>query len=124
MTRDEVRALLFALPGVEDGTSYGEPSFRISGGKAAGRFLTWLRPQLDDSLVVHLDSFDERELLIAMDPATFHFTDHYRDHPIVLARIATVDPEWLRVMMARRWRKAAPKSLSRAHPLLPGEEAA
>jgi hypothetical protein len=123
MTRDEVRALLIALPGVEDGISYGEPSFRI-GGKVAGKFLTWLRPQFDDSIVVHLDSFDERELLIEMDPATFHFTDHYRDHPIVLARIASVDPVWLKVMMARRWRKAAPKSLSKAHPVLPGEEPA
>jgi hypothetical protein len=119
VTRDEVRALLFALPGVEDGTSYGEPSFKV-----AGKFLTWLRPQLDDSIVVHLDSFDERELLIEMEPATFHFTDHYRDHPIVLARIATVDPAWLGVMMARRWRKAAPRSLSKAHPAIPGEDGA
>jgi hypothetical protein len=116
MTRDELRALLFALPGVEDGTSYGEPSFKV-----AGKFLTWLRPQLDDSLVVHLDSLDERELLIEMDPATFHVTDHYRGHPLVLARIASVDPQWLRVMMARRWRRAAPKSLQKAHSTLPGE---
>ena len=116
MTEAEVRNLLLALPGVEDGTSYGEPSFRV-----AGRFLTWMRPHLDDSLVVHLDSVDERELLIEMDPATFHFTDHYRDHPLVLARIATVDPVWLRAMMARRWRKAAPKTLQKAHPVLPGE---
>jgi hypothetical protein len=116
MTHAELRALLFALPGVEDGTSYGEASFKV-----AGKFLTWIRPQLDDSVVVHLDSLDERELLIEMDPATFHFTDHYRDHPLVLARIASVDPAWLRVMLARRWRKQAPKSLSKAHPIVPGE---
>lgn len=106
MTHDELRALLFSFPGVEDGVSYGEPSFKV-----AGKFLTWIRPQLDDSIVVHLDNLDERDLLIEMDPATFHFTDHYRDHALVLARIATVDPVWLKAMLERRWRKAAPKRL-------------
>lgn len=106
MTHDEVRALLLSFPGVEDGVSYGEPSFKV-----AGNFFTWMRPALDDSIVVHLNNLDERELLIEMDPSTFHFTDHYRDHAIVLARIATVDPVWLKTMMERRWRKVAPRRL-------------
>lgn len=66
MTHDDVRALLLSFPGVEDGVSYGEPSFKV-----AGKFFTWMRPALDDSIVVHLDNLDERELLIEMDPATF-----------------------------------------------------
>ncbi|MDO1558786.1 MmcQ/YjbR family DNA-binding protein [Brevundimonas sp. 2R-24] len=111
MTRDEVAALILSFPGAEASTSYGEPSFKIQ-----GKFFTWLRPKLDQSLVVHLDSIDERELLIEMDPETFHFTDHYRDHPLVLARIATVDPAWLKVMLTRRWRKVAPARLRKAHP--------
>jgi hypothetical protein len=110
MTHDEVRALLLSFPSVEDGVSYGEPSFKV-----AGRFFTWMRPALDDSIVVHLDNLDERELLIEMDPTTFHFTDHYRDHPIVLARIATVDPAWLKAALMKRWRKAAPKRLIKAY---------
>lgn len=116
MTRDQVRTLILSFPEVEDAVSYGEASFKV-----AGKFFTWLRPKLDDSIVVHLANLDERELLIEMDPATFHFTDHYRDHPLVLARIATVDPRWLTVMLARRWREAAPKAVSRRHPVLPGE---
>jgi len=110
MTHEELRALVFAFPGVEDGASYGEPSFKV-----AGRFFTWLRPRLDDSIVVHLDTFDERDLLIEMEPATFHYTDHYRDHPIVLARVATVDPAWLRAALEKRWRKVAPRRLVREY---------
>lgn len=110
MTHDEVRALLLSFPGVEDGVSYGEPSFKV-----AGKFFTWLRPKLDDSIVVHLDNLDERELLIAMDPAAFLFIDHYRDYPIVLARIAAVDPVWLKAALEKRWRKVAPKRLVRAY---------
>lgn len=111
MTQDEVRQILFSLPGVEDGLTYGEPSFKVQ-----GRFLTWFRPQLDDSVVVHLETFDERDLLIEQDSRTFHFTDHYRNHPIVLARLATVDPDWLRAVLERRWRKVAPRRLSRLYP--------
>ena len=111
MTKNEVEALILSFPEVERSTSYGEPSFKVQ-----GKFFTWLRPHLDDSVVVHLTSLDERELLIEMDPATFHFTDHYRDHPIVLARIASADPAWLRTMLGRRWLHLAPKRLARAHP--------
>ncbi|WP_426022721.1 MmcQ/YjbR family DNA-binding protein [Brevundimonas sp. PWP3-1b1] len=109
MTHDEVRALLFSFPGMEDGVSYGEPSFKV-----AGKFFTWMRPALDDSIVVHLNTLDEREMLIEMDPATFHFTDHYRDYPIVLARLASVDPAWLRAALEKRWRKVAPKRMVKA----------
>ena len=109
MTHDEVRALLFSFPGVEDGVSYGEPSFKV-----AGKFFTWMRPALDDSIVVHLNTLDEREMLIEMDPATFHFTGHYRDYPIVLARLASVDPAWLRAALEKRWRKVAPKRMVKA----------
>ena len=109
MTHDEVRALLFSFPGVEDGVSYGEPSFKV-----AGKFFTWLRPRLDDSIVVHLNTLDEREMLIEMDSATFHFTDHYRDYPIVLARLGSVDPAWLRAALEKRWRKVAPKRMVKA----------
>ena len=56
MTVDEVRALILSFPGVEDAVSYGEPSFKVG-----GKFFTWLRPRLDDSIVVHLDKLDERE---------------------------------------------------------------
>lgn len=108
MTRDEVRALILAFPGTEDAVTHGEPSFKV-----AGKFFTWLRPALDDSVVVHLDSLDERELLIEMDPATFHLTDHYRNHPIVLARLASVDPQWLQVMLQRRWMKVAPRRIAK-----------
>ena len=52
MTHDEVRALLLSFPGVEDGVSYGEPSFKV-----AGKFFTWMRPALD-GFAAALDAVD------------------------------------------------------------------
>lgn len=111
MTREEVHALITALPLVEEGTSWGMPSY-----KAAGKFLTRIRAE-DDSLVVYLDSIDERDMLIDAEPDTFHLTDHYRSYPIVLARVASVDPEWLKVRLTARWRRLVPARARKAHSL-------
>lgn len=110
MTRDGVHTLIMSLPEVEEGTSWGYPSY-----KAAGKFLTRIRNE-DDSVVVYLDSLDERELLIEAEPATFHLTDHYRGYPIVLARVASVDPAWLRARLIQRWRRLVPARTRKAHP--------
>ena len=50
-------------------------------------------------------------MLIEAEPATFHFTEHYRNYPIVLARIDSLDPGSLRSFLERRWRKIAPNTL-------------
>lgn len=107
MTRAEVEALILALPETTLGSAYGMPAYRT-----AGKFLTRIRDE-DDSIVIHLDSFDERDLLIEMDPQTFFFTDHYRNHAMVLARLASVDPSWLKAMIGKRWRRIAPRTLVR-----------
>ena len=108
MTRDEIRDLVLSLPETEEGTSYGLPSF-----KACGKFLTRIRAE-DDSLVVYVDSLDERDMLMEVEPETFHLTDHYRNDPIVLARIGAVDPAWLRAKLTARWRQVAPQRLRKA----------
>ena len=108
MTREEIRALVLALPETEEGTSYGYPSF-----KAGGKFLTRVRDE-DDSIVVYVPSIDERDMLIEAEPATFHLTDHYRSYPIVLARIATVDPDWLQASLTRRCRRGVSKKSVKA----------
>jgi hypothetical protein len=109
MTPAELRALVLTFPETETGTSYGRPSF-----KAAGKFFTRIRPE-DDSVVVYVDSLDHRDMLMQAEPATFHITDHYRGYPIVLARLATVDPMWLRKTLEKRWLKLVPKRVSKAY---------
>jgi hypothetical protein len=108
VTAAELHALVLSFPGVEEGTSYGRPSYKVK-----GKFLTRLREE-DQSVVLQEVGFDEREMLIEADPETFHFTEHYRNYPIVLARIATLDPASLRGFLERRWRRIAPKALVRA----------
>jgi hypothetical protein len=107
MTADEMHAIVMAFPAVEEGTSYGRPAYKV-----AAKLLTRLRDE-DASVVLQEVGFDEREMLIEAEPATFHFTEHYRNYPIVLARIESLDPEAFRGFLERRWRKVAPKTLVR-----------
>jgi len=108
MTADEMKAIVLAFPGAEEGTSYGYPSFKLN-----GKFFTRLRAE-DQSMVLSDVPFDEREMLVEAAPDTFHFTAHYKDYPTVLARIATLDPGSLRGFLERRFRKIAKKSVVKA----------
>lgn len=107
MTPVDLQNLALSFPETEVGTSYGMASF-----KAAGKFFTRLRPE-DDSVVVYVDSLDHRDMLTEAEPETFHITGHYRGYPIVLARLATVDPVWLRKTLEARWLKIVPKRVSK-----------
>ncbi len=109
MTPEEFKALCLSFPEVEAGTSYGRPSF-----KAFGRFMTRLREE-DGSVVIGCVDFDEREMLCEAEPDTFFFTDHYRNYPIVLARLAKMDADRLRSLLTRQWRKNAPKRWLKVH---------
>ena len=109
MTEAEMRDICLSFPGVTEGTSYGRPSFLVN-----KKFFTRLRRE-DDSVVIMGVGFDEREMLMEAEPATFHFTAHYKDYPCVLARIATLHPGSFRVFLERRWRKIAPKAAVKAH---------
>jgi len=108
MTEDEMRQIALSFPGAEEGLSYGRPSFKVN-----GKFLTRLRHE-DNSMVLLEVSFDEREMLIEAEPATFHFTPHYKDYPSVLARLETLHPGSLRAFLERRFRKIAKKSVVKA----------
>jgi hypothetical protein len=105
MTPEEVREIVLAFPGAEEGVSYGQPSFKVN-----GKFFTRLRRE-DQSMVLLDISHDEREMLMEAKPGTFHITPHYKDYPSVLARIETLHPGSLHNFLDRRWRKIAPKKL-------------
>ena len=105
MTLEEMRQIVLSFPGVEEGSSYGRPAFLVN-----KKFFTRLRRE-DGSLVLLDISFDEREMLMEAEPKTFFITDHYKNSAAVLARMERADAKTVEGMLARRWRKIAPKKL-------------
>ena len=102
------RRIALSFPGAEEKPSYGKPAIFI-----LKKFFTRLRAE-DNSLVLAVSSIDERDMLIEAEPALFHITDHYRDYPMVLARLERLDAATLKAMLARRWRELYPKKLLKA----------
>jgi hypothetical protein len=102
---DNLKALALALdlPGVQEAAS-GNPAL-----KAHGKLWVWWSPH-EDAPVFKVP-FEERDFLIEVDPDTFFFTPHYRNHPMVLVRPDKLDPNWARANLIKVWRAQAPKRL-------------
>lgn len=105
VTKAAFRKLALSFPEAHEKLSYGQPAIFI-----AKRFFTRLRSE-DNAIVLFVDTIDERDMLLEADPETFFITDHYRNYPYLLARIAVIDIETLRGMLERQWRRIAPKKL-------------
>lgn len=108
VTFETVRQLALALPGVEEGTSYGTPAFRC-GGRILARF-----HQDGESLVLKVE-YAAHEVLMGSQPETFYVTDHYRCYPLMLVRLSSVDLGLLRSLIEDAWRNLAPSRAIAAH---------
>src|SRR5437899_1899733 len=97
----EVQRMLRKLPDVVEGRSYGMPSFLLN-----GRFLARFRDG-DTVLVVQLATIGERDVLMELDPRAFFFTEHYRNYPAVLVRLAEVARPLLIDVVTEAWRHVA-----------------
>jgi hypothetical protein len=103
----EAQALLLALPNVVQGRSYGMPSFLLN-----SRFLARFRDD-ETVLVLQLATIAEREVLMELDPRAFYFTEHYRNYPAVLVRLADVAAPLLSDVVTESWRHVSALPLRR-----------
>jgi len=104
VTFDLIRELALALPGVDEGTSYGTAALRVK-----GKFMARLKE--DGESVVFRVGFDERELLMQTKPGVFYITDHYLGYPAVLLRMSNASKKEAADIVEMSWRFVAPKKL-------------
>ena len=105
VTAAQLKKIALSFPEASEKSSYGKPAFAV--GK---KFFTRWRDE-ENSIVLIVDSIDERDMLLEADPKTFFITDHYKDYPSVLVRMERITQDELCAMLERRWRKIAPKKL-------------
>ena len=106
----DARRLLLRLPHVSEGRSYGMPSFLLN-----GRFLARFRDH-DTVLVLQLGTISERDVLMQLDPRTFFFTEHYRDYPAILIRLAEAPRSLFADVVTESWRRLAAMPPARRRP--------
>jgi len=76
---------------------YGSPALKL--GKRLVACLAIHRSAEPGALVVRTD-FEQRAALLGDDPETYFVTDHYAKHPVVLVRLARVQHDQLRDLLA------------------------
>jgi hypothetical protein len=105
-TIDDVRRLALALPQAEEKPSFnGTAGFRAGGGRLFAR-----EREDGESIALRVDP-GERDLLLASEPDVFYITDHYRNYPYVVVRLANVELDELEELLTDAWRSIAPKRL-------------
>ncbi len=113
VTAAQLKKIALSFPEANEKPSYGKPAFFI-----AKKFFTRFRAE-DNSIVLVVDSMDTREMMLELDPKTYHITPHYQDYPSVLVRMERISVEELRIMLERRWKQIAPKKLVKERDMPP-----
>jgi hypothetical protein len=94
------RKIALSLGDVEEVMSYGTPGFKMK-----GQLFARLH-QDGESLVLRVD-FEQREALMAHDPATYYITDHYLNYQWILVSLSRVHPDALDDLLRGASRLAA-----------------
>ncbi|PZG15410.1 MmcQ/YjbR family DNA-binding protein [Nonomuraea aridisoli] len=106
VTEEDVRRLALALPETAEKPMYGTPAFYVR-----GKWFARIREE-GDLLVLPVASQEEKDGLVAAEPAKFRTMPHYDGHAIVLVRFGAVDAEEMGELLADAWRLRAPRRLA------------
>ena len=114
----DVRRIALSLPETEEAPNRFAFSVRNKG-KPKGFVWVWMervaprkaRVPQPNVIAVRVASLDDKEFLLALDPAKFFTEPHYNGFPAVLVRLPAVTARELRTIITDAWRCQAPKDL-------------
>ena len=119
-TQADVRRIALSFPGAEEAN--GRFAFEVRNkGKLKGFAWVWMervnpkKPRVPNPAVVavRVPNLNDKDLLIATEPAKFFTEPHYNGFPAVLVRLNAVTVSDLRPLLAEAWRCQAPKELTK-----------
>ena len=118
-TQADVRRIALSLPETEEAPNHFAFSVRNKG-KPKGFAWVWLervepkkaRVPQPKVIAVRVASLDDKEFLLALNPAKFFTEPHYNGYPAVLVRLPAVTARELRPIITEAWRCIAPKDLA------------
>lgn len=117
-TQADVRRIALSLPETEEAPNHFAFSVRNKG-KLKGFVWVWmervdpkkarvLQPKV---IAIRVASLDDKDVLLALDPAKFFTEPHYSGFPAVLVRLPAVTGPELKPLITEAWRCQAPKNL-------------
>jgi hypothetical protein len=110
ITFDTVREVALTLPDVVESTMYGSPALKVRGNLLA---CVPANKSVEPNCAVFRIDRDLRVALVKTKPEIYYITDHYADHPTVLARLSRMGPKELRDILGLAWSFACSKKPAR-----------
>jgi len=119
-TQADVRRIALSLPDTVEAKDHFAFSV-MNRGKAKGYAWAWnerihpKKPRVPNPAVVavRVPNLNDKDLLIATEPAKYFTEPHYNGFPAVLVRLNAVTVSDLRPLLAEAWRCQAPKELTK-----------
>ena len=78
-----------------------------------GQFLTKVHDE-EDAMTLRVSSMEMRDMMLEAEPKLFYITDHYRNFPFILARLAALTPKLLQQILVGRAAQLAEKPVKKA----------
>lgn len=104
-TAEHLREIALSLPEATEKPMHGTPAFYVR-----TKFFTKLSSD-GRTAVLHVDSLEEKEALLAAEPVQLTTTPHYDGYRMVLVVLAKVTKAELREYVTESWSLRAPKKL-------------
>ena len=119
--QSDVRRVVLALPGTAEAEDHFGFSAPGKGGKRRGVVWAWneriepKKPRVPNPnvIAVRVANLQEKETLLAADPAKFFTEPHYNGYPAVLVHLEAIDVGELTEVITDAWRAIAPARLVR-----------
>jgi len=94
--QSRVAAIAMKLPGVEEGTTFGYPAWKVR-----GKTFAWFpkKKEVEEGSLGVRMSILERDFRIKAEPKLYYVTPHYHDYPSVLARVDRMSDKKLRELL-------------------------
>jgi hypothetical protein len=97
MTPGAARKIALSFPGTRERWSQGGPVIDID-----GAYFVRIGTREPDSVQLKLESFEERDAMIAAEPELFFITDHWKSYKGLLARLSALDAKTFRALLKQR----------------------
>lgn len=108
LTRAQGWKIALGFPGVEERLWFNQPSVFLH-----NRFLTKVHDK-EEAMTLMVASIEMRDVMLEADPKLFYITDHYKNYPMILARLKVLDSKMLKeILVARAAQLAAMPPIKR-----------
>src|ERR1700679_1186749 len=104
LTKAEARRIALATPGASEGLYFGKPAIFVG-----EDYLCRIHDK-EEAVVLRTGSMEMREVMLEAEPKLFYITDHYKNFPMIRARLKALDRKTLKDLLAARLLRIQEKS--------------